>query len=170
MAMSGEDLRPILVIGYGSVLRGDDGLGVRVAEVVAAWRWPGVEVHAVHQLTPELAEVVAGARLVVFVDARPAAGCTEVRVQDVMPAAEGVGFGHTSDPSWLLGLAQALYGWCPQASLVTVPGICFRAGVELSPTAAGALKHAVAVVAGLLEPARLRADSVVDRDHAACEA
>jgi hydrogenase maturation protease len=170
MAMSGEDFAPVLVIGYGNVLRGDDGLGVRVAEAVAAWRRPGVEVHAVHQLTPELAEAVAGARLVVFVDARPAAGCTDVRVQRLMPAGAGVGLGHSSDPTWLLGLAEALYGSCPQASLVTVPGSCFRAGVQLSPTAAGALKDAVGVVAGFLEPTPHQIDSVVDPDHAASPA
>jgi hydrogenase maturation protease len=160
----------VLVIGYGNVLRGDDGVGVRVAEAVAAWRRPGVEVHVVHQLTPELAEAVAGARLVVFVDARLVPGGVDLRLQALMPAAGSVGLGHMTDPPWLLGLAQALYGSCPPAWLVMVPGIDFGAGEQLSPTASRALQDAIGVIARLLEPTRLRTDSVVDHGYAACEA
>ena len=67
----------ILVIGYGNELRRDDGLGPRVAASLAG---PGVRALAVRQLTPELAEEVATARLVVFVDARvnPPAATVEV--------------------------------------------------------------------------------------------
>jgi Ni,Fe-hydrogenase maturation factor len=60
----------VLVIGYGNTLRRDDGVGVRVAEAVAADpRFAHVRVLAVHQLTPELALDIGSASLVIFVDA-----------------------------------------------------------------------------------------------------
>src|SRR5262245_1795360 len=60
----------VVVIGYGNDLRGDDAVGLRAAQAVAAWDMPGVCGLAVHQLTPELAEILAGAALAIFVDAR----------------------------------------------------------------------------------------------------
>ena len=70
----------ILVIGYGNELRGDDGIGPRVAEAVAARNHPGVRVRIVCQLVPELAAELAEARTVIFVDALmdPDGGATEL--------------------------------------------------------------------------------------------
>jgi len=59
-----------LIIGYGNTLRGDDGAGPRVAEVVAGWSLPNVRAISAAQLTPELAEALAGAEVVIFVDAQ----------------------------------------------------------------------------------------------------
>jgi hydrogenase maturation protease len=59
-----------LVIGFGNTLRSDDGVGPRVASVVAGWGLPGVVAIAVHQLGPELAEPLAEAGRAFFVDAR----------------------------------------------------------------------------------------------------
>ena len=65
-----------LIIGYGNVLRSDDGIGWHVAEHLAAdARFDGVTVLQRHQLTPELALDVSRADLVALVDAtqdRPA--------------------------------------------------------------------------------------------------
>jgi Ni,Fe-hydrogenase maturation factor len=58
------------VIGYGNTLRTDDGVGPYVATAVASWGLPGVVSVGVHQLTPELSELLASAELAVFVDAR----------------------------------------------------------------------------------------------------
>jgi Ni,Fe-hydrogenase maturation factor len=70
-----------LVIGYGNDLRGDDGAGPRVAELVRGWRLPGLTAIAVRQLTPELAEPLASAEFALFVDARPPDGTEDVRVE-----------------------------------------------------------------------------------------
>ena len=59
----------LLVIGYGNTLRRDDGVGPHVAEAIAALALPGVEALVCPLLTPELAEAIARARRVVFVDA-----------------------------------------------------------------------------------------------------
>ena len=57
-----------LIVGYGNDLRSDDGAGVIVARKVAVL-WPQARVIVVHQLTPELAEDIAMAGKVIFVDA-----------------------------------------------------------------------------------------------------
>ena len=58
------------MVGYGSTLRSDDGVGWHVADRLADDpRLAGAEVLARHQLTPELAADVARAALVVLVDA-----------------------------------------------------------------------------------------------------
>ncbi len=60
----------VLVIGYGNTLRGDDGAGCYVAERLCALNHePGLKVLSLHQLTPELAQPVAEAGLVIFIDA-----------------------------------------------------------------------------------------------------
>jgi hydrogenase maturation protease len=137
-------MTPFLVIGYGNEMRGDDAAGPCVARRVAAWGRPEVDGLAVHQLTPELAAALAGAEVVVFVDAcvkdRERAVC--LRRLEAGPAAV---MGHTSDPRWLLSLADALYGRRPEAWLVTIPAADFGLGERLSPLArtglAVALRH-----------------------------
>ena len=44
-----------LVVGYGSSLRRDDVLGLKISSMVASWNLIGVKVLRVHQLAFELA-------------------------------------------------------------------------------------------------------------------
>jgi hydrogenase maturation protease len=124
----------LLVIGYGNELRGDDGAGPCVARTVAGWRLAGVRALAVHQLTPELAEELADATSVVFVDA--AADAVEVTWRRVHPTDEPARLGHVSDPAWLLGLTRALAGQAPEAWLATIPARVLGHGAGLSPATA----------------------------------
>ena len=71
---------PIVVIGYGNELRGDDAIGPAVAEQVAAWGRPDIRAIATRQLLPELAEDLARASLAIFVDARPLVDTTGAAV------------------------------------------------------------------------------------------
>jgi hydrogenase maturation protease len=152
---SPPEVGPAVVIGYGSPLRGDDGVGPRVAETVAGWALPGVQALAVHQLTPELAEALAAARLAVFVDARPDPGGGTVEVSRLEPSEVASAVGHVSDPHGLLALTRAVYGRCPPAWWVTVPAAEFGPGERLSPGATLGVGEALAVVARLLAgPAR----------------
>jgi hydrogenase maturation protease len=143
---------PALVIGYGNELRRDDGAGPRVCRELEARRPAGVRVRIVHQLTPELAEPLADARIAVFVDA--AAGQSAVRCGPVAESGGVSALAHTGGPAWLLGLAEATFGRRPQAWLVTVPAEDFGFGTGLSPDAERYLSDAVAEVERLLgEPA-----------------
>lgn len=137
-----DEIAPIttLVIGYGNTLRGDDGVGYRVAEAVADWQLDGVIVVPCHQLAPELAADIAEAQHVLFVDAAIASATTQPNITlEVLSPDEGVPFTtHTATPSALLALTQWLYQAKPIAYQLTIPTVSFELGEALSPiTAAG---------------------------------
>jgi hydrogenase maturation protease len=146
---------PIVVIGYGNELRRDDAAGPLVARAVAARKHPRARALAVHQLAPELAEVLAGASIAIFVDA---AATTESAVaRPILDVRGPERLGHTSDPAWLLGLTEAVYGCRPTAWLVTLPAADLGHGKGLSPTAKRGVRQALELVEGLIaraEPAR----------------
>ena len=142
----------ILVIGWGNALRGDDAAGIRVARTVSARAWPGVRVIECHQPTPELAEDVARARRVVFVDAVDDRTAEHVRVSHVRTADTPPpdALGHHLEPVGLLSLARSAYGGEPEAWTVAVPARQFDRPDCLSPLTAAAVNEAVKVVEGLV--------------------
>jgi hydrogenase maturation protease len=123
-----------LVIGYGNTLRSDDGVGAKVAAAIEELALPGVTTLARHQLTPELAEAISEARVVVFVDAAVDAA-TEVQVRQLEPADGAQLMAHAADPGTLLALAKQLFGRCPPAWWLTIPVENLEFGEELSPLA-----------------------------------
>jgi hydrogenase maturation protease len=149
----------VLVVGYGNSLRGDDGLGWHAVALLARDpRLAGVEVLARHQLTPELAEDVSRASLVVLVDARAGGGAPgEVTVRRVAPAGPArPAWSHRLDPPSLVGLAGALYGTAPPVFLVSAAVATCEVGERLSPALERALPRVVDTVAGI----------VAERSHA----
>ena len=134
--------RGSLVIGYGNTLRGDDGVGVRVAEAVEAWGMPGVKVIACHQLMPELAEAVARAQRVVFVDAALDAP-REVQWRRLEPAQSSQLIAHAADPRTLLAMARDVYQHCPEAWWLTIPIDVTAFAESLSPFAEQGLAQAL---------------------------
>lgn len=163
----------VLIIGYGNPLRGDDGVGVRAAELLAgemekgtkpgkgtagergreipSLPGPRVEVLACHQLTPELAPRVAAADRLILVDAR-AAGEPGALIEQILAplspsgAAGSFTLTHHLDPAGLLAAAQILYGKAPPAVLLTVCGESFDYGETLSPPVAAALPSLLAAI------------------------
>lgn len=135
-----------LVIGVGNPLRGDDGAGPAVAAAVAARR-PDLTCLATHQLVPELADAIARAGAVVFVDA--SVRVAEPTVTTVAPDAAVRGT-HVSAPGALLALARDLYGAAPRAAQVEVPARNLGFGAELSPATARDAAAAVDLVLGLV--------------------
>ncbi len=119
-----------LLIGYGSLLRRDDGVGQRIAAEVADWELPGVRSLPRHQLTPELAESLAYVDLALFVDASWQG--TEVSIEPLSADSGPTVMGHYLTPSSLLGMTQWLYDSCPQAWLISIPGEEFGLGEALS--------------------------------------
>lgn len=124
----------VLVIGYGNLLRGDDGIGQTVAMRVEEWELPAVRSRSVHQLMPELAQELSEVQLAIFVDA--ALWGDEVSVSTLEPAPEqGLPWGHSLSPSRLLALCQWLYQAVPQTWMISVPGVDFSDSDRLSPLA-----------------------------------
>ncbi len=138
-----------LVIGYGNELRGDDGAGPKVAAAVARWNLLGVRALSCHQLMPELADPMAQARLVIFVDA-VAGAARAVQVRELAPWDGARSIGHASDPRALLALTRAIFGRCPRAWLVTIPAIDFEVGRPLSAVAEEAIQAALEQVRNLI--------------------
>ncbi|MDZ7991369.1 MAG: hydrogenase maturation protease [Nostoc sp. EfeVER01] len=138
-------------IGYGNELRSDDGIGPRVAR---ALQLSNVKSIAVHQLTPELAQALANSDLAVFIDACLASENSQVQVQSLLPNSSNVIAGHTADPRSLLALTQAIYGYCPPAWWVTIPGENFELGENLSPLAEQGIEIAIDQINHLIKTAR----------------
>jgi hydrogenase maturation protease len=149
-----------LVIGYGNPLRGDDALGLRVADALAAIPEiaidPFVRIETVHQLTPELAETIADAELVIFIDAAAASADVApgtLRCEKIDPASQSIEtLGHQLTPSQALAYASVLFGAKPKAFVASVTAASFNYGATLSP----AVKEAIP---SLLQWARERIES-----------
>ena len=121
----------LLVIGYGNTLRGDDGVGPRVAEAVEKLNLPGVRTLVCQQLSPEHADPISRVRKVVFVDAivntddkwqvtsdgktwqatsgrkscHPSPDTCHVQFRKLEPGATSQLMAHAADPRTMLALA-----------------------------------------------------------------
>ncbi len=124
--------REILVIGYGNELRGDDGVGPKVVAAVEALQLAGVRTLISQQLSPEHAEPVSQARLVVFVDAAVDAP-REVQFRKLEPAGSSQLMAHAADPRTMLALARDVFGHAPEAWWLTIPAEDTGFSEELSP-------------------------------------
>jgi len=164
---TGHRLRGVLVIACGNTLRGDDGAGPAVGELLAAELvGTGAEVVVVGQLLPELALDASRSGRVVFVDAAADLPPGAVSVRPVHPepyapaergaeppgsAAPGPGgarrspdpFSHGIGPEDVLRLARDLYAAGPEGVLVSVGAESFEPGDELSTTVRRAIPAAV---------------------------
>ena len=138
----------MLVIGYGNDLRSDDGAGVRAATILAAQSLP-LRVVIATQLTPDLAEDIASAAQVVFVDAYPAPESgASLRVEKIFgdEAEKPSVMGHYGNPAALLHLAEELFGASPDAWMVGIPAYSFIAGETISPETSYWIDEAVALI------------------------
>ena len=120
-----------LLIGYGNPLRGDDGVGWAVVD--ALQNRTGVTAVSTHQLLPELADQIARAEKVIFVDATVEGVPGEIRITAVSPQTSGSASTHQMSPGVLLSYVAELYGRCPSAYLVTITGQDFGYKEFLSP-------------------------------------
>ncbi len=140
-----------LIIGYGNDLRSDDGAGIRAAERVAAQWTPASRSRVIitHQLTPDLADDIAAAEQVIFVDAYVArAPGAKLRVEKITAdlAGSARALGHHGDPAGLIRLADRLFGKLPEAWLVGIPAYSFAAGETMTPETLQMTAEAVALI------------------------
>ena len=133
-----------LVIGYGNTLRGDDGVGYRLAEIIADWKLRTVKALACHQLTPELAADLAEVERVIFADASLAQNpISPLRLERLEGSFHGIGpLGHHSQPGQILTLSQQLYDGQPIAYTLTLPAQRLNYSEQLSPWARVGLRQA----------------------------
>ena len=143
----------VLVVGYGNSLRTDDGVGPAVAARLAAdSRLGGVDVRAMHQLTPELAFDASGVSLLVLVDASADLPAGEVAVfRPDGGSVSGEVMTHHVDPSGIVALARELWGAAPEVVIVSIGVSSLDVGDQLSPEVQGAVPRAIEAVVALVE-------------------
>jgi hydrogenase maturation protease len=132
----------LLVIGYGNTLRGDDGVGPRVAESVGNLCLPGVRTLICQQLSPEHAASIAQADAVIFVDAALDAP-REVQFRELTPGGNTQLMAHAADPRTILALARDVFGYTPKAWWLTIPAERMEFSEELTPMAQRGCAEAV---------------------------
>ena len=132
----------LLVIGYGNTLRGDDGVGPRVAEAVEALKLPGVRTFTCQQLSPEHAEMISQAERVVFVDAAVDAP-KEVQLLELVPGGATQLMAHAADPRTMLALARDVFGRAPKAWWLTIPAVSLEFSETLTVEAQAGLAEAL---------------------------
>jgi hydrogenase maturation protease len=138
----------VLLIGYGNLLRSDDGVGPaivsRLAERFAANpSIAGCRFLTVHQLTPELTDDLQHTDRVIFIDASVELKPGQVRIRRIPrprptePAnsafAQPSLLGHHFSPEGLLSLSQSLYHGAPRAWTVAIGIANSAVGDRLSP-------------------------------------
>jgi hydrogenase maturation protease len=143
-----------LILACGNTLRSDDGVG----PWLAAWAEerfkpvPAVRVLSRQQWTPDLAEDVAQADSVFFIDGSVGSSPGEVRIHSVEPAPPGPGLAsHHIGAAELLALSRELYDSLPREALLltvgagsTALGEMFSQSVnDALPEACNALESAV---------------------------
>lgn len=124
--------RPI-VIGIGNPLRGDDGIGARVVDMLGKLR-PDIDTIAVHQLSPELAEDICRASMVLFIDASTELAPGTMERAAIEPVESGAAnpTSHHCTPWLLAQIARRLYGCASPMYLLAVGAIEFGFGQGLS--------------------------------------
>ena len=142
-----------LVLACGNSLRGDDGAALQIVrELQEGGCDPETQIHLEHQWTPELAEPISDADVVIFVDMSTAVAPGEIACQRLKPIYKSpASLSHQTTPASLLALAEELYKAHPaRAFLVTIGGASFALTEELSPPVQKAISRAVESIKALL--------------------
>ncbi len=139
-----------LILACGNTLRGDDGVGLWLAEW-AEQRFPtqaNVRVIADHQWTPELAEDVARANSVLFIDCSIDSLPGSVTLTPVDPASGGPEHNtHHLGAAELLALGHELYHSLPRNALsLTIGAGSIELGEFFSEPVSAALPGACTLI------------------------
>jgi Ni,Fe-hydrogenase maturation factor len=101
-------------------------------------------------LTPELAQDMAACDQVFFVDACAGGAEETVEVLGIKASESVAAIDHASNPRAMLAFTRAVFGVCPAAWWIMVPGIDFELGEGLTAHAERGLAVALRTIARLL--------------------
>jgi hydrogenase maturation protease len=148
-----------LVLACGNPQRGDDSAALHIADCLRSGLSDAeTEIQSQQQWTPELAEPISKAEIVIFVDAAASMSPGEVACRPLQATRHILtSITHHTSPESLLWLAGELYGrHPPRAYLVTVGGVSFELSEELSEPVRHAIPHAAdrikALLSGVMAP------------------
>jgi hydrogenase maturation protease len=144
-----------LILACGNTLRSDDGVGPWLADW-AEERFAGdarVKVISRQQWTPDLAEDIAQAESVLFIDCSVESDPGAVKLADVSPEGNvGDIATHHQSPAQLLALANELFGAAPRTARLLTIG---AGSTELGEAFTDAVRRAIPLACDLLESAIL---------------
>lgn len=139
-----------VVLGWGNTARGDDGLGPLLAAHVEAMALPDVTVVEDWQLQIEHALDIAGADLVLFVDAARD-GPAPFGFREAGPARVATPFSHALSPEAVLAVFERVNGEkAPPSFVLGVRGDRFELGTGLGTEAEERLTAAKIFVVRLM--------------------
>ncbi len=131
-----------LVLACGNSQRGDDGVALQVVSYLRNdLCYPAAEFHCQQQWTPELAEPISQAEIVIFVDAAVGAPSGSIACRRLQPGPiASLTSTHIASPDFLLLLAEEVYGKSPvRAYCITITGDSFELAETLSDPVRGAI-------------------------------
>ena len=139
-----------LILACGNTLRGDDGVGLWLADW-AENRFTGqsgVSIIADHQWTPELAEDVARAQSVLFIDCSLDSEPGSLLLTPVEPVTGSPEHNtHHLGAAELLALGRELFNSLPRESLqLTIGASSIEFGEDFSPAVTAALPEACRLI------------------------
>lgn len=136
-----------LILACGNPLRGDDAAAQYLADL-AAQTALGIRILVQQQWTPELAEDIAFASSVLFVDCALTVPLGTATLTQVDPECRTSNFlTHHCDAASLLGIAKSLYHRIPERrGLLLIGAQSFEFGEPLSPAVMAAIPRAVEIV------------------------
>lgn len=144
----------VALLALGNCLRGDDALGLLLAEAARQRTPRTVELRVTQLLGPEDALIMAGAAVALFVDAS-LCGNAAFAFRRITPAAHDDGLRHGPRPAQALAWAGLVLEQAPPpAFLLAVRGVVFDLEAALSAQAAGHLEEALTFVDMLLAEPR----------------
>ncbi len=154
--MQSPDPIRCLILACGNTTRSDDGVGPFLAEWAAERFRDNAHVRVVsrQQWTPELAEEIAAADTVLFVDSSADSTPGHVRLIPVeAKAGNSATATHHLDAPELIGLTRALYGCRPAHAMLLTVGI---GSTEFGETFSERVEAALPRAQGTLEEEVLR--------------
>lgn len=140
-----------VILACGNTLREDDGIGPFLASWAEEhWRDDSrVNVICDFQWTPEMAEDVAEAESVIFVDSSLDQGPGQIILRELSPASLKPGLvTHHLGAAELLGVAQELYGGHPRRACLLTIG---AGSIDLKEGLSPAIQDAMPAAKDLLE-------------------
>ncbi|MGA6205524.1 hydrogenase maturation protease [Nocardia testacea] len=151
----------VVVIGLGTGLRRDDGIGPLVASFIAEWRIPQVSAEVSEGEPTQLMDLWTGVDLAVVVDATVCEPASPGRVLHIDTArlrrAPAAGCSHCLGLAETVALAEALGRNPGRLVLVGVEAACLGTGFGLSPPVASAIPAVIeAVLADIARCVHLR--------------
>ena len=143
----------VLVVGYGNILRQDDGFGPAVADRLRdCVNDQRIRILTRQLLSVDLAADLERVGLCVLIDAATTGPRGELAVREVLPEPVEVGtVGHELSAVALLGLTQQLLGRAPRCILLSTLPDSMEFGESLTATVAALVEPASALIAQLID-------------------